>query len=211
MSSSAATTATTTTMESGLAPPYASQALGSPDSTGRYISPELLSSGYFPEDCSDEDRRILLSEPPYPSDLASSTGPGPSYWPYAAHDPALYPSAADPAAVSAAASYGGLPSSHHSHHHHHHPHAGMSTTTTQGQYFPSMPATAPGMMKAEPGFDGSTGTLFAEHDLLHSYGGFNDALMAGVDLQFAPLDHHQHHQHHPGSKQPVNLPRVYRR
>ncbi|KAI9886531.1 MAG: casein kinase 2 regulatory subunit [Watsoniomyces obsoletus] len=199
---SAATTATMATMENGLAPPshYGSQAMGSPDSTGRYISPELLSSGYFPEDCSDEDRRILLSEP-YPSDLASSGGPGPSYWPYPAHDPALYPSSStDPAT---AASYGGL----------HHPHASLAT---QGQYFlPSMPATTGphGMIKTEPSsFDGSTGTLFADNDLLHSYG-FNDALLAGVDLQYAPLDHPHHQQQHQhlesNHKHPVNLPPNY--
>ena len=153
---------------------------GSPDTGGRYITPELLSSGYFAEEYADEDRRLLLAEP-YPTNHLGQA-PLSTYWSYAApaDDVALdHPRSSDPSAY-------GPPSSS----------MRPTSATTHPQYFPSLPLVGPGMTKADSALEEHAAAMLeGEHDLMNSYG-FHEAILAGMDLHLSSMESDSQHQVH---------------
>lgn len=143
----------------------------------------MLSSSYFAERLSEEERRGVFHDP-YLTDASSASPPPPSYWSYAAPDPSMLLSSTE-----AGSRYGNVPAT---------TQAGFSLHT---QYLPSMPAAGSRMIKAGAVAGDQLG-LYAGQDLLQPYE-FNNAIMAGIDVSFAQME--------PDSSHQVNLSRGYRR
>lgn len=154
---------------------------GTPEPGSRYISPDLLSSGYYPEELSEEDRQAIFPDP-YANEVAASSSHL-AHWGYPVSSQSMYRASSDPSA------YAPVPSTYG-----HHPSAQMTLPSStgaglaiHGQYLPSMSATSPAMTKEEQA------AIYVENDLTNPYG-MNYAFMASLDMSTPQLDPESNHQ-----------------
>lgn len=170
-------------------PPDHLAAYATIDSSPRYISPDYLSPGYYPEELADGERHAMYAEN-YGSEVAAPS-PHMSSWGYPASTQPMY------SASPEASAYSTLPNSYG-----HHPHAHMSLPTSTsagtsipGHYLPPTSGTVPALTK--PGsLAEDQATIYVENELTNPYG-MNYAFMASMDMSTSPFD--------PETNQQVNL------